>query len=90
MKVGDNLEQIQYAKYFFDTNLPFADCDRLKTFIADQYGFDRAYINVLRSKAGHVCYPMFRDKSNNYIVFSVKEYIYSCINGELQLLNERR
>lgn len=82
------MKQALYANYFFDTKLPIANYERLKTFIADQFGFDKAFINVLRSKDGHVCYPLYQDKNNNYIVFCVKDYTYYCINGELQLLSK--
>jgi hypothetical protein len=87
-EAGVSLERLQYSKRFFESSLPIANLDRMKSFIADQFGFDRFYINVLRSKDGHVCYPLYQDKKNNYIVFSVKDHIYSCINGRLELLDE--
>jgi len=88
-KVGDNVEKTQYSKYFFDTNLPVANYEKMKSFIADQFGFDKAYVTVFRSKGGHVCYPLFQDGNNNYISFGVKDYTYTCINGELKLLDGR-
>ncbi len=82
--------QTRYENYFFDASIPFANCERVKAFIADQFGFTKSYINVLRSHSGQLCYPLFKDKNNNYLVFKVMNYTYSCINGELQMLNERR
>lgn len=82
------MERTQYSKVFYDSKLPVADYEKAKTFIADKFGFDRAYIEILRSKEGVVFYPLYKDWSNNFIIFGVKGYTYSCINGELQILSE--
>jgi hypothetical protein len=78
------MRQTQYAMYFFYQKLPLGTFKDAKTFIADQFGFNRAFINILRSNDGHICYPLFQDQYNNYIIFKVKDKSYSCINGELQ------
>ncbi len=82
------MRQSQYAKRFFCEKIPLGNFDAAKTFIVDQFGFDKAFVIILRSKDGHVCYPLFQDKGNNYIVFAVKNNMYECINGELQLISK--
>lgn len=87
---GERMLQTQYSKYFFDIKLPLSNFEAAKTYIADQYGFDRTFIEILRSKDGHICYPLFLDRYNNYIIFTVKGCTYECINGVLSIITGRR
>ena len=83
------MEQKQYSKYFFDLKLPLSNFERAKTFIADQFGFDRSFIVILRSYGNHIRYPLFKDRDHNYMTFKVKDVIYECINGELSVITGR-
>jgi hypothetical protein len=82
------MRQAQYSKLFFNPRLAFVNFEKAKSYIADQFGFDRAYVHILRSNSNHVRYPLYLDNYNNYIAFRVKDNIYECINGELQLLSK--
>ena len=80
------MDKTQYEDIFFNTNIPVANHEALKSFIADKYGFNIACVKVLRSYNGYCCYPLYKDEKCNYIIFEVKGLTYSCINGKLQLL----
>ncbi len=77
-----------FSELFFDEKLPVANCDDIRKFVSDNFGFDKSKINVIRSVKGQVCYPLFESRDKNYIVFRVKDYIYQCLNGSLKLIGE--
>jgi hypothetical protein len=89
VKVGDELMGLLYEKYFFDTNIPIADTEVVKSFVAEQFGFKRTLIDINRSCEDGFCHPLFQDNSKNFIVFSVKNQEYSCIDGKLQVIAGR-
>ncbi len=82
------MRQTQYSKLFFNPRLSFVDFEKAKNYIADRFGFEEGLIKILRSNGNHIRYPLFLDKSSNYIAFKVKDIIYECIDGELKLLSE--
>ncbi len=83
------MDKMKYENIFFNSNIPIANYEALKSFITDKYGFNISCVKVLRSYDEHVCYPLFKNEKCCYIIFEVKGLAYSCINGELQLLGER-
>jgi hypothetical protein len=70
--------------------LPISNLEYAKSFISDQFGFDKAYVKILKSYNGDVCYPLILNNSKNYIIFSVKDVVYQCLDGELNLIGKMR
>ena len=77
-----------FSNYFYGLKLPLGDFERLKVYIADQFGFNQECVKVLQSYQGHTHYPLFLDTANNYFVFAVNGLTYECIDGELKLLGK--